>query len=425
MTPREDGGSSDRGLWAFSVFAAMLSAAGLPLYIHAPKFFVDSYGVGLSALGSVLFLLRLIDVVQDPALGWLAKRLRTNLTGVIAFSVTVLAASMFGLFAVTPPIAPLIWFGVMIALIFTSFSFLTICLYAQGVSKALLLGASGHVRVARWRETGALLGICCAAIFPVLALGWSNAPFSVYAICFALISLCAVIGMRGQWTSNGPLPTSGFRAVFRDAPARRLLFVAFLNASPVAMTSTLFLFFVESRIEAVGYEGVLLLLFFLAAAIAAPIWTGLAQRFGAKRVLLLGMVLSVVSFAFALSLGAGDIWAFALICTASGFALGADMTLLPALFARRLAEMGSSAAEGFGLWSFMSKATLAFAAVLVLPALDRAGFVPGPDNSAEALKTLSFLYAGVPCVLKLLAMWLLARTSLHEAGPAQRRGETV
>lgn len=57
------------GLPGFAVFAAMLGAAGLPIYIHAPKVYVDEYGVSLAALGAVLFALRLIDVVQDPLLG--------------------------------------------------------------------------------------------------------------------------------------------------------------------------------------------------------------------------------------------------------------------------------------------------------------------------------------------------------------------
>ncbi len=52
----------------FALFGALLAAAGLPLYIHAPKFYVDEYGVSLAALGSVLFVLRLLDFVQDPAL---------------------------------------------------------------------------------------------------------------------------------------------------------------------------------------------------------------------------------------------------------------------------------------------------------------------------------------------------------------------
>jgi len=68
------GGARSR-LPAWSGFAAVLAAAGLPIYIHAPKFYVDEYGVSLAALGTVLFALRLLDVVQDPALGWLAERL--------------------------------------------------------------------------------------------------------------------------------------------------------------------------------------------------------------------------------------------------------------------------------------------------------------------------------------------------------------
>ncbi len=56
-------------LLPWSLFAALIAAAGLPIYIHAPKFYVDEYGVSLAALGVVLFGLRLLDVVQDPALG--------------------------------------------------------------------------------------------------------------------------------------------------------------------------------------------------------------------------------------------------------------------------------------------------------------------------------------------------------------------
>ena len=61
---------------AWSLFAALIAMAGLPIYIHAPKFFVDEYGVSLAALGFVLAGLRLIDVVQDPLLGWLAEATR-------------------------------------------------------------------------------------------------------------------------------------------------------------------------------------------------------------------------------------------------------------------------------------------------------------------------------------------------------------
>ncbi len=62
----------------YSVYAAFLAAAGIPIYIHAPKFFADQYGVSLGAIGLALVGLRLLDVVQDPLLGRFAGRLQAG-----------------------------------------------------------------------------------------------------------------------------------------------------------------------------------------------------------------------------------------------------------------------------------------------------------------------------------------------------------
>ena len=141
----------------------------------------------------------------------------------------------------------------------------------------------------------------------------------------------------------------------------------------------------------------------------------LAERYGVKPVLLSAMVLAILAFAYAAFLGPGDWLAFAVICLLSGFALGADLTLLPVIFAARMAAISPSAAEGFGLWAFVSKFTLAFAAVTLLPALEWAGFdAAAPQNPDNALILLSVLYAAVPCALKVIAIALLASTDLRE-----------
>ncbi len=405
--------TGSRSLPSYALFAAMLASAGLPIYIHAPKFFVDSYGVGLGALGAVLFVLRLFDFVQDPALGWLAVRLRRARGVTVAVALAAMALAMVGLFAVTPPVAPLLWFGITLTVLFSGFSFLTITFYAQGVRKAEALGEKGHLRLAAWRETGALLGVCLAAVAPTLLLG-TGAPFAIFAGAFAALALGAGLAMRREWVAADVPGEGGLRQVLGDPVARRLLLVALVNATPVAVTSTLFLFFVESRLAAPGWEGPLLLLFFLAAALSAPAWGRAARRFGAKPVLLTGMVLSVAAFGFAALLGPGDTAAFALICLASGAALGADLTLLPAIFAARMARIAPEAAQAFGLWSFVSKFTLAFAAVTLLPLLEASGFVSGGENPASALTMLTILYALVPCALKFLAIGLFAMTTLNE-----------
>ena len=399
---------------AYAIFAGLLAAAGLPIYIHAPKFYVDEYGVGLATLGAVLFGLRLLDVVQDPILGWISARLLSYRSFLVGVGLAFMSLGMLGLFAISPPMAPLIWFALMLTVVFSSFSLLSINFYAQGVVKANHLTGDGHLRLARWRETGALLGVCLAAIGPELLSRVVNVPFLGFSVAFSLIAMLAFLFMRCEWSNSHIISESGFRTVVSDQLARRLLIVALLNAAPVAVTSTLFLFFVESRLQSPGSAGFLLLIFFLSAALTVPVWGYLAEVYRPKLVLLIGMVVSICAFGFVLALQAGDVLFFALICIVSGAALGADLTILPAMFARRMSQISPVAAEGFGLWSFVSKFTLAFAAVLLLPTLEYFGFRSGMQNSDVSLSLLSNLYAGVPCLLKLLAIIVLYSTKIEE-----------
>ena len=398
---------------AYTGFAAVLSAAGLPIYIYAPKYYADTYGVSLTALGAILFGLRLFDVVQDPVLGWISERLRNGKALIVNMVAVLLALSMIGLFAVAPPINPAIWFAVTISGLFSAFSFLTINFYAQGISKAGD-GPKGHMRLAAWRETGALLGVCIAAVMPTVLMDLSDAPFATFAYGFAAATLAATLFMWPEWTGRTMAEPSQIREILSDRLTRRLLILALVNATPLAVSSTLFLFFVESRLGGTGWEGPLLVLFFLAAALSAPLWSLLASRWGGKRTLLIAMVIAVISFGFALTLQTGEMNQFAIICVVSGATIGADLTLLPAMFARRMAKVSPNGGQGFGLWALVNKFTLAFAAVILLPLIENAGFVAGADDVPDAALTmLTLLYAGVPSVLKLVAIGLLVATDLE------------
>ncbi|MEL7181654.1 MAG: MFS transporter [Pseudomonadota bacterium] len=399
---------------AYSVFAAVLSGAGLPIYIYAPKYYADTFGVSLAALGGLLFAMRLFDMIQDPVLGWISERLTSSKKLVITGTALIMALSMIGLFAVAPPIDPLWWFGITVTGLFTAFSFLTINFYAQGVSKA---GddPKGHVRLAAWRESGALLGVCIAAVIPTVLIGVVASPFAAFAYGFAALTILAAIFMWPEWKGRVNAEPSQISEIIRDNTARKLLILALANATPLAVSSTLFLFYVESKLGAVGWEGPLLVLFFLAAALSSPVWSALARRFGAKPVLVAAMILAVASFAYTLTLSPGDVIPFAVVCVLSGATIGADLTLLPAMFAKRMAAISPNGGQGFGLWNLVNKFTLAFAAVVLLPLLERSGFQAGAsDLPAEAITMLTVLYALAPSLLKLVAIGLLIATKLED-----------
>ena len=108
----------------YSLFAAVLSGAGLPIYMYAPEYYASTYGVSLTTLGLVLGGLRFLDFVQDPILGWISERLRGSKATVVSLGSALLAVSMIGLFAIAPPIDPVWWFALTITGLFSAFSFL-------------------------------------------------------------------------------------------------------------------------------------------------------------------------------------------------------------------------------------------------------------------------------------------------------------
>lgn len=397
-------------LWRYALFGFVVAFAGPPIYIHLPKFYAEQHGVSLAIIGSLLLGLRTIDFVQDPLIAWLIAKWQGMRAALVSGFSALLGLSMWAIFAIDPLLSPSVWFAVCLVGIFTGFSGLQIIIYSSGVGLAEKLSQS-HERIASWREAGVLGGICLACVVPTLFMygGASDRlAYQYYAWAFIGLLVLAVICARPLWRGSGP-PVQGqhFGRLLRDRSVVELLALGFVNALPTALTATLFLFFVEYRLEAPVHAGPMLLVFFLAAAFAAPFWGRAALFFGTKPVLVVGMTLAIASFGFASQLDAGDWRAFYVICIASGAAGAADMTLLPALLAARVAKLEAGAAEVFGLWGFINKSTLAVAAGVALPALAYAGFEPGQVNSNDAKEALTWGYAIVPCLLKLVAIGLL------------------
>jgi Na+/melibiose symporter-like transporter len=104
------------------------------------------------------------------------------------------------------------------------------------------------------------------------------------------------------------------------------------------------------------------------------------------------------------------VYAFAIICALSGLALGADLALPPSILADVIDRRGTMASAGayFGVWTLATKLNLALAAGIALPLLAALGYTPGATD-ANALGALAFVYAAVPCALKLVAVGTLAR----------------
>ncbi|WP_170762631.1 MFS transporter [Ruegeria lacuscaerulensis] len=391
-----------------SLYALMLAATGIPLYIHLPRFAAVNLGIGLGVIGTVLLVIRLVDLVQDPLIGWAIDRW-PRAQALFAATATIGLAVGFPLLFGLPKGAKISVLVSVLVLLFSAYSLGTILLYGRSATLAKHPDPKELMTLAAWREGGQLTGVVLAASAPALfvAFGASAQGYPTFGLFLSVLAVLTLILTFPIWQRT---PITGERlsvSGMGQAGALRLLALVLVNSLPVAITSTLFLFFVEDRLQLPGKAGPLLILFFLSAGASVPLWARFSNRIGPKQTLVIAMPLSIASFIGAATLSAGNLTGFAVICLTSGAALGADMVVLPAMFSVALTRAGLNASAAFGIWSFAGKLSLALAAFFTLPLLERSGFTPGQANSAEALRTLNLAYAVLPCILKLGAFGMV------------------
>ena len=391
---------------AYGLLGLPLAFAALPIYVHVPHFYAEVAGMELALLGAILLGTRLLDAGVDPWLGWLAGRVSRP-----AMVAVALVPFVIGFVALLNPPGEhvALWLVASLALTYLGFSAATVAYQAWGAD---IGGDSAlRTRLTAAREGFGLLGVVLAAALPALLaanlsdgiarLSWILPPLLLIAAAATFSRVAA--GPAAEAVRQPLLPS--LRRVMADGAFRRLLAVFIASGIAAALPATLFLFFVADVLRLEQASGPLLALYFVAGAASLPLWVRLAGRYGRVAAWLGAMLLSIVAFAGASLLGAGDLWPFAVICLASGLALGADLAL-PAAIAADLGERQGQAGACFGVWNFVAKLNPALAAGLSLPLIGALGYGPGRGGGLPAL---TFAYALLPLAFKALAALLLWR----------------
>ena len=410
----------------YGLLGLPLAFVALPLYVHLPHVYASQFGTPLATLGMVLLLARVFDAVTDPWLGRLGDRLAARSSGhvlgagTIAAGVLVLGMVLLFFPPWAQPGAPA---PLLAVLMLTCLAFSLLAITHQAWGARLGGDEAQRARIVAWREGAGLVGVLLASVLPSW-LGWGE-WLAVFALALAL----------GCWAwSRGPRPqpaqanqATAAQAAghwreellhpWRHAPFRRLMAVFVLSGMASAVPATLVLFFIQDRLDAAAQSPLMLALYFACAAASMPLWLRAVARWGLARCWLAGMLLSVTVFVWAGTLSRGDATAFAWVCALSGLALGTDLALPGAMLAGMIAERGDRGQrEGayFGWWNLASKLNLALAAGIALPLLQALGYRPGATSEA-GLQALTLAYAGLPCLLKLLAAATLYAAFIRRA----------
>lgn len=420
--------SQDNQLWLnirYGSAAFVLGIPTIPVFVMLPPLYADTMGLGLAATGIALFLARCFDLISDPVVGYISDNFNTRWgckKPLIALGAIIGGTGLF--FLLTPDTNISIWYlGLSATVLYLGWTLINIPYLAWGAS--LSEEYHGRAQVTSVREIFTILGIISAAAISGIAGGagytergslqivaWAALGIGTVLFIFLLCSVKDPSQTRHELVKKHDIRLL-IKNIITNKPFIVLIFGWFLNSLANGIPAVLFILYMKFVLDAGIIErGILTFLYFLAGVVGIPIWLYLSNAMGKHRTWCFAMILACLAFVSVPVLGEGDIIAFGIICIITGLALGADLSLPPAIQADvieyELFRSGKDCSGSlFAIWSITTKLALAMSVVLAYPTLETLGFSPKLSNKENNLLALIVVYAIVPVGLKLGAIALV------------------
>ena len=402
----------------YSLLAIPLAIVGLPLYIYLPTFYATTVGIEIATVGLIIFLARLSDVFTDPYFGYLSDKsieYFNNRKPIMILGSIILICSFYALINPNLEFAKL-WLLAFSILVYIGWSMINIPYLtwsseiSQKYEDKTLLNSS--------RELFTIIGVLIALLIPyiykvsedfeqtleILYISFLILFIPLFFITLNKIEIKTNIKIEKYTLKN-------LKNIYKNMSDLKYLQIGyFFNNLANALPATLFLLFIELVIQEKSSAGMILILYFFAGIIALPFWNFLAAKIGKKKTWITSIILASTAFAFVPFLQTGDLNAFIIISLISGLSLGADMAL-PTAIQSDLVQKSKNYESNisgllFGIWTMITKLSLAFAVALSFMILGIFNF-EATNPTSGSLLVLSFLYGIFPVILKLFAMFFI------------------
>ena len=425
-------------LLSYSSVAVPLGMTVIPMLILVPPLYTAELGLGFALVGSTFALVRVLDVVTDPLIGYLSdhtpgrfgRRKPWILAGALISALAIWKLYM------PPESVDGVYLLTWSLIIWTAWTLIAIPFYAWGAE----LSESYHerTRIASVRTAAGILGSLVALALPTLLWGISGvepSPRETVAIVgtaaivlVLLTSLTCIFGVsEGVPKDRGRVEFfKGLKLMGRNRPFLRLMFGFMLNGIAVNLPGPLYVLFMLHVIGVEMAGTAILLFFYFGNLIGVGLWNLLSRRFGKLRAWMTGMCLMILVNPVYLALGPGDIGWVIMILLVGGIGGGA-WTALPAAMKAdvidldRLESGEDRTAQYFSVWSFAEKLIPALTIGLTYNLLELADFNAAGGNSAEQLWVLKLLFGGLPALFWIAAMLVMRGYPITE----DRQRETL
>ncbi len=413
--------------------------AGMLVNFYLLKFSTDVLLIAPATIGFLLLAARVWDAVTDPAAGWLSDRTNTRLGRRRPWflgSALPLGCSIVMLWS--PPesltgSSLAFWIGAAILLFYTAYTAFRVPHIAMGAE--LSRGYHDRTRVFGIMQMVESVGMLAAAGVLVFLEGSDDPRSFARTLSIAIAVFSTILIVIAAWRlrertefqgRGGASPWKSFGDVLANPHARILIGVFFLEQLGFSALVALVPYLSDYVLLTPGNTGLYLFGAIGSTLVSIPVWIALSRRFGKMSVWIVSIAGKCVLFALAFFLGEGDVLPMMVISVGFGLMNGCGAVVGPSLKAD-VVDWDEAATgerkEGsyFAAWNFVQKSAGGLSIWAIGVTLAMTGFVPNVAQGEETLLGMRLLASAGPCLLHVLALFIMLRFSLDEAAHASAR----
>jgi len=446
---------SRKVIYAHGSLGLPLAVIGYPLAIWIPAHYAGGLGIDLAAVGLILMLARLTDVVTDPVMGELSDRWRTRIGRRRPWLLLGMPVMMLGVYRLfIPPEGEVSYWYFLVYLTLFFLGSTMIALPHRAWGAELSPDYHQRSRVTAAREFYVLIGLLVAAAVPMVVEILADGGGSVFGV-FSIIWQDAVGAFTGglqdkqvvdRATLTGPvlmwlaytimlaLPVcvalvltfvreppakdadivpirEGIRYLWRNGPMRRVLIIALLVIFGESFRNAVSLFFIRD-IVGVPTIGAAYFFYFIAGLGAIPFWLWLGRKIGKHFAFMGTLILVALVSAANLFLSYGDYLPFFLLFIIKGFCFG-GLQFLPVAMLADVVDVDTARSGGrragtyFAILGLTEKIAVAFGTGFSLILVGKLGFDASGGIAASTemgVLALRLVYCCGPIFFYSLAM---------------------
>jgi glycoside/pentoside/hexuronide:cation symporter, GPH family len=401
----------------------------MPTIVYLPPFYAGELGLGLSAIGAIFFLARILDGISDLVVGALSDRTRHRSGPRKIWIACGIPLLMIATYFLCRPVAGAgsMYLTIWLILLYVAWTMVQVPYLSWGAEMSS--DYNERSRVTAFREGGGMIGVLLAVGLPYLIFGEGEPPFrdvlGVFVISILVLlpltgSLALVFAPQGERSeASNPSFKKIWQTVSSNKPFLRLMIIMSFMRTGACVFDAAEFWLLSYWCKQPSIFFMLLFIQYICSIAAIPLVVRVSRYIGKHGALIAAACTNLTFFAILTFAPTGLRWPIivAFIINAIG---NAALWVIPASMVADTVDYGElkgvrgQSGTYMAIFTLLFKISLALGVVIALPLLDLLNFSPTNGANPAGLNGLVWVACGLPALMLLPAIFLLRRYPLTE-----------